>query len=836
MQRPSLRSQQQSAPNFREGIDGAVSLVSARATARSNRNWVVFIELAGANQPADNLGEPLIPDLTPDNFHLERLDGGANLAFIIKKIEWVQAPSSLNLHLFMAARASELDDEHLYQHMLKLISFPNQDINQAANRVPLFLLPSQPKDSNAFGMSEINPTPIIDYTAKDFDTMRQLMITNIQRVMPKWQDDTAADIGNMLLEILAYIGDYLSYRQDFAANEAYLRTAQLRTSIARHARLLGYFPQEGCTQRTILTFQVSGQLSIPAGFAVLSSHSSKQPEIVTKNSDLFNRMITGGSACYETRHQLVAMPVLNTLRIHDFGLEDYTLFAGTTAAILEFPDHLFNDNDKANDNAKKTPPLNSGSVIVFHQTAEMAAHNPGTLGTRLQAHAVRLTEIEPLDRQSQSAPGKTLVRIRWHSSDALPRDLPVTMDLGRRDDANKTVAIVYANAVEAEYGLTRTINIPRPDQIQAADWQATIAAQPLWSAPVDLTANTSVNEFLAPDPQLLTYPTLQLMEQPFIADGTPGLTHLWRPTRNLLRHGNSSRVFMLDANEDETVTLRFGKHGMGRSPSLGCQYVAHVREAVGDSGNVGTKVLTIAAPESGHFKECAQWLLDISNPMPGTAQTPSESKEAIRLRAPESIRTSNVCATLADYETFAEKFSSIKAAKAWLVDGGPWPYIQIAVIVKHATVVDSILAGEIKTYLDNHRPIGRRLIVSGPTPIPIDIAMTVVAETGYATLSLERAILAALGNSDQTKDQGFFSAGRVTFDQTIYPNDIVVAVTSVSGIKELDLTTFRRMGAPGPQVAQALSFTKGETPMLDCQANDLAGGRITIQFEKRVPA
>ena len=832
MQRPTIGSQQQRALSFETAADGAVSLISARAIPRGNRNWVVSIKIDGANVPLDDQGTPLTPDLDNNCFHLERLDGGANRAFIIKKIEWIQAPAILHLHLFMDARASELTDQHLYQHVLKLVSFPMLEINPVANRVPLFLLPNQPKDSNAYGMRVNTPTPVIDYTAKDFELMRQLMITNIKRVLPKWQDETAADIGNMLLEILAYVGDYLSYRQDFAANEAYLRTARLRTSVTRHARLLGYFPQEGCTQRTILTFQVSEELAIPQGFAVLSSHSSKQETLVTKNSDLFKRMIAGGSACYETRHAVTAKPALNSIRIHDFGLQEYTLFAGTTAAILEFPDHLFEPGSSTT----TEQPLALGSIVVFHQTAEMAAQHQGHRSGLLTAHAVRLTHVEQLDRQSHNAQGKTLVRVRWNNADALPRDLPITMKLGRRDDANKTVAVVFANAVEAEYGLTRSIDISRPEQVQAADWQPNIAAKPLLSAPVIITEDTSVSAFLDPDSHLLTYPTIRVEERPFLPDGTPGLCHNWQPTRDLLRHGDSSRVFMVDVNEDETITLRFGKHGMGRTPSLGCQYTAYVREAAGSGGSVGTDVLTVAAPESEQFKACAQRLLRINNPMPATAQRTAESKEAIRLKAPESIRNSHVCATLADYEQFAEEISAVRAARAWLKDAGPWPYIHMAILAKGTNVVDEIFAGEVRTYLDRHRPLGRRLIVTGPTPIPIEIALNIVPEGNISTLSLERKILLALGSSSQNINNGLFSLNSVTFDQTIFPNDIIAAVTRVSGIAELRLSKFRRMDSSGPVVAEALIFTNGETPMLDCQASDPAGGRITIHFDKRVSA
>ena len=57
------------------------------------------------------------------------------------------------------------------------------------------------------------------------------------------------DIGIALVELLAYVGDYLSYYPDAVATEAYLDTARERISVRRHVRLVDYFLHEGCNAR-----------------------------------------------------------------------------------------------------------------------------------------------------------------------------------------------------------------------------------------------------------------------------------------------------------------------------------------------------------------------------------------------------------------------------------------------------------------------------------------------------------------------------------------------------------------------------------------------------------
>ena len=49
--------------------------------------------------------------------------------------------------------------------------------------------------------------------------------------MPAWTERNPADLGIALVEMLAYVGDALSYQQDAIATEAYLGTARRRVSV-----------------------------------------------------------------------------------------------------------------------------------------------------------------------------------------------------------------------------------------------------------------------------------------------------------------------------------------------------------------------------------------------------------------------------------------------------------------------------------------------------------------------------------------------------------------------------------------------------------------------------
>lgn len=85
-----------------------------------------------------------------------------------------------------------------------------------------------------------------------------------------WTHRGADDPGIALLEGAAILGDILTFYQEHYANEAYLRTAAWRDSVAELVRLTGYRLAPALGGRATLAFEARGTLpvTIPQGFAV----------------------------------------------------------------------------------------------------------------------------------------------------------------------------------------------------------------------------------------------------------------------------------------------------------------------------------------------------------------------------------------------------------------------------------------------------------------------------------------------------------------------------------------------------------------------------------------
>ena len=101
------------------------------------------------------------------------------------------------------------------------------------------------------------PLPEIDYLAKDYESLLSVMRDRMALLAPDWTERNAADETVAVLEMLAWIGDQISWAQDAAHNEAFLDRCRSRISLRRLARLVDYFIGEGCNARVHVHLAVS---------------------------------------------------------------------------------------------------------------------------------------------------------------------------------------------------------------------------------------------------------------------------------------------------------------------------------------------------------------------------------------------------------------------------------------------------------------------------------------------------------------------------------------------------------------------------------------------------
>jgi uncharacterized phage protein gp47/JayE len=115
-------------------------------------------------------------------------------------------------------------------------------------------------------MADSNYVPQIDYTSRDYSSIREDLINLIPDLAPKWTSRDPGDLGIAILEAFAYASDVLHYYVDRSANEAFISTASQKESVLRIAKMLGYTPTDTIPSTTTLTFKnsTSSNITVPA--------------------------------------------------------------------------------------------------------------------------------------------------------------------------------------------------------------------------------------------------------------------------------------------------------------------------------------------------------------------------------------------------------------------------------------------------------------------------------------------------------------------------------------------------------------------------------------------
>jgi len=135
----------------------------------------------------------------------------------------------------------------------------------------------------AFPRPADNPPSLerIRYRIGEYAEIREALLGWLDRdpVLRGWSHREPDDPGIALLEGAAVLGDILTFYQERYANEAFLRTARWRESVADLVRLTGYRLAPGVGGRAFLAFDVEGDrpVTIPPGFPVQAPLEGDDP-------------------------------------------------------------------------------------------------------------------------------------------------------------------------------------------------------------------------------------------------------------------------------------------------------------------------------------------------------------------------------------------------------------------------------------------------------------------------------------------------------------------------------------------------------------------------------
>lgn len=681
--------------------------------------------------------------------------------------------------------------------------------------------------------------PEINYLAKDYASFRQLILDRLAVIMPQWQETHTAEIGIMLVELLAYAGDYLSYYQDAVATEAYLNTARQRISVRRHARLVDYAMHEGCNSRAWITIHTDADGALdPAAIYFITAIQSLPNQHVFEPADIL-RIAAGTYEVFEplgaTKTQLYAAH--SEIDFYTWGNSECCIPAGATSATLV-------------DTGLHLAP---GDVLIFEEVIGPKTGNPSDADPT-HRQAVRLTKVKPgTDRLYNPAGAKTgqpIVWIEWCCEDALAFPLCISSKMPAPDCSVKTnISVARGNVILVDNGslTTETIGtVPAPSTTQTCGCECSppgtisipgrfcphLSGVPLTFA-VPLPLCRCATPAIQQDPRQAV-PDISLSGVVTTPQGV--VTTIWSPVRDLLESGPSDPNFVVEMDNAGVAHIRFGDGTYGMMSEAGTVFTATYRVGNGTAGNVGADAICGLVYRN---TTAGAGNLVPRNPLAASGGTDPEPIAEVKMFAPNAFKnTLERAITAADYAALAadnarrlseraqleepapattaviprqaqeeeageeippipdicfQPFRTLQGAKGTLKWNGSWYDVLVALDPLSSESSPEELIEEVTAYLEPYRRIGHDVLVEPAQYIGLDVGLRVCVLPHYLRGHVEAALLGVFSNrvnADGTK--GFFHPDNLTFGTAIYASRIVAAAQAVQGVESVRLTRLDR--------------------------------------------
>jgi len=704
-------------------------------------------------------------------------------------------------------------------------------------------------------MTKTFPGPVIDYMAKDYASFQRLLLDRLSVINPDWKERNPADMGIALVEMLAHVGDQLSYYQDAVATEAYLGTARKRVSIRRHARLLDYFVYEGCNARALVCIEVidrknkkpgsnnknndSKKIEIKKGTKLLTG--SLDNNILVKLDDLDSVLVEEKPEVFETMHAVKLCESHNEIYFYTWGDSQCYLKKGATSATLY-----------AGDNHKKNKlDLEVGHILIFEEvrspiTWRRADRDPS------HRHTVRLTSVRT---RVDNLNGTEVVEVTWNEGDALPFDLCLWEKSGQDPDYenNKSeklrIGVARGNIVLADHGNTilrelsslGSSSYSKEKAIRATEFLGDVPIQGKFRPHLSKKPLTFACPFDIPDEKESTaWSALNfngrdsLPQVKIYGDG-----EWWHPVPDLLSSDKFAYEFVVEIDNDGTVHVRFGDVDtdggnipIKSSKDISNPFYAVYRVGNGKKGNVGAHTITriVVDKDIMPFEDLIK---KVHNPIQASGGEEPESIEQIRQYAPYAFLKQERAVTEDDYIELLESHPEVQKANATIKWTGSWHTIHVVVDRKGGLIVDDDFKTKIKEYLDRYRLAGHDIKIDQPKYVPLDIAMHIYMAPNYFREQIRQKLGIFSSGILEDGEKGFFHPDNFIFGQSVFLSQLYEAAMNIEGVSSVIIKRFQRLGELENNELEdgLIKISPFEIARLDNDPNFLENGKIRFEIE-----
>ncbi|GAA3689062.1 putative baseplate assembly protein [Arthrobacter ginkgonis] len=645
----------------------------------------------------------------------------------------------------------------------------------------------------------------VDYLARDFGSLRRALLDFAAQRHPDWREPIAADLGVMMLEIMAALGDEFAYAQDRSDAETRFGSATQRVSLFAHARLVEYPPEVGHPAGGEVVVTASAAGTVPADAVV---HAAGRSLAVVP---------------FSVDAPVWVHPFWNSLPVHSPDPEQDCLPAGQTEILL----------------AAGSPAAGARNGLSLRDfligRRAMVLSDPADASRPRRAWPVTITSVDELTDPlilTDLTPTPVL-RLGWAAAWATPFDLPldgltVSVNLAAVTAGEPVTA--YARAgddgdVAAVLGLLpppvkeKVLQVPRLVERQGPyagpeGTERTVVAR----AGLAATEATSLRFDADGEPRITIHEVATPVSFPDPLPAGPdevlalfedGLEWPWVP--GLLELKLDSLGFTVEPGMWRTVethrlpaadfpfrdyatnagwTVKFGFGDLGRAPADGTLLRLRYYTDPGLEGNVASFAVALSWPLGPDpDPQLAGFVSAVTNPLPFANARAEETAGSVRLNAPHHYRARPRRAVRPeDYSSIIELLPWVHRAHSTTRWTGSWPTDFVAVDPVNSVAVTEEQRAELATEIDCIRLAARDARPVDPAYRDIDVEVIVCVAAGfYAGDVLERV-------RDALAPPGFFGPANFSFGDPLRRSAIEAAVQGVPGVAHVDAINVRVHG------------------------------------------
>jgi hypothetical protein len=606
--------------------------------------------------------------------------------------------------------------------------------------------------------------PPIDYLAKDYQSFRQALLEFSALRYPQWVERSEADLGLVVAELIAAVGDELSYFQDRVAAEGSLPTATQRRSLVSLARLVDYEPRPAVSAATIVQCNVGAPGSVPAGARI----SAVAPD--------------GSVIPFEI----------------GIGLADITNYPVSDAWNFAIIPYWFDDKDQC-------WPEGATDLWVQGHGFGFTAGQALLIQTDLPGESLR--QIVHLTAPGQEAVDPVFLtgglptpvtHIVWDPNDALTRArdltrtavggnlLPATQ--GLRFSESFAIGATPPSAPQAAVAIARRGPNGSDDEPNYV-FRFPLSQGPLgWLPTSDSTAPPApeiILRQLSPAATGWSFATTLLQSLGTDTDFTIDPV-AWQ----VIARGGDGRPTHFDIAGDNGSTIRFGDNIFGASPAEQDLFQVFYRTGLGAAGNVAVDTITIVDPTT------AGLVVSGRNPFAVTSGGDAETASHVRRMAPQAFRAVQYRAVRAeDYEAAAESLPWVQKACTTFRWTGSWMTVFTAADPEESEQISVEEHVALVELLNRRRLAGYESYAPPPNYVSVDLRIEICVLEGWLDGDVEAAVLDVLGSATRANaGSGFFFADRFSFGTPLYRSRLEAAIQGAPGVAGVRSIEYRQRG------------------------------------------